>query len=154
MSAGELTRQTIEKLARPLAPPARFARGLRPQAHGWTSRLYRALLVVVIVWDIWLAVDGTDGNTWSEVMRAASARTPVLPWCLSAVVAHLFLWRRKLDGQRADAAATVMWCTAAVLLIVGYAGVDCSGAITELALLGLVMGVLFWPRAPKTDWGW
>ena len=38
------------------------------------------LLAGMLVWDVWLAADGADGNTWSEVTRAAGTRYPVLPW--------------------------------------------------------------------------
>ncbi len=49
-----------------------------------------AIIVILIVWDIFLAVDGIGGNTWSELLRNAGLATPVVPWLGGVVMGHWF----------------------------------------------------------------
>lgn len=49
-----------------------------------------ALIAVLIAWDIVLATDDTEGNTWSELIRIAANATVAVPWLLGLVMGHWF----------------------------------------------------------------
>jgi hypothetical protein len=49
-----------------------------------------AITIVLIVWDIWVAVEPTDGDTISEVVLGWARRTPALPFAVGFLCGHLF----------------------------------------------------------------
>jgi hypothetical protein len=110
----------------------------------------------LVLWDVYLAADGPRGNTWSEVMREASIRNPVLPWLFGAFLAHLFHFR---DGLRPaldqDAARTLMVVLTLGLVGIGFAGLEVPGwVLAALVILGMVAGHLLWPKLRQGEWHW
>ena len=49
-----------------------------------------AVTVVLSIWDIFLAADGADGNTISEVIREVSGSYPVVPFGFGFLMGHWF----------------------------------------------------------------
>lgn len=59
-----------------------------------SRRLTIAILVmtavVLIVWDIYVAVNGVSGDTISEVVLSFAQKHPVIPFVFGVVMGHLF----------------------------------------------------------------
>lgn len=111
----------------------------------------------LIVWDVVLAMDPEDHNTWSERARAAAFRLPVLPWFLGALMAHLFpILPRPVFRREAAAGLMGVLTGLAVLwsLAIGLTPLSLSGpAVWLTALAGMVAAFLFWPMAEPADAG-
>jgi hypothetical protein len=56
------------------------------------------LIVAVLVYDMWVATNGTPGDTISEVVLGASVRYPALPLLVGFVLGHLF-WPQALPSD-------------------------------------------------------
>jgi hypothetical protein len=110
----------------------------------------------LVLWDVYLSLDGTCGNTWSEVMRAASARNPVLPWIFGAFLVHLFHPRDGLEPVvDHDAARTVMVALTLGFVAIGVSGVQLTGwLMSAVACLGMVAGHFLWPKLRQGEWHW
>ena len=63
----------------------RARRGVR--AMSW---LLFWVMVILVLWDVALAMNGEPLDTWSEQTRLAAPRWPVLPWLIGAIIGHLF----------------------------------------------------------------
>lgn len=111
---------------------------------------------ILVVWDVYLALDGTKGNTWSEVLRVASQDNAALPWLFGILVGHLFHGRDDLSPiVHRDAAQTLLILLTLVLGVVSTAGVTLGGwlvAITGAA--GIGAGCLLWPKHRQAMWHW
>lgn len=46
--------------------------------------------VILISWDIYVAVNATPGDTISELALSFAGRHPILPFSLGVIVGHLF----------------------------------------------------------------
>ena len=135
--------------------PARFARkrltGYRP--IWWACW---AIFWILVLWDIYLSIDAVCGNTWSEVMREASLRKPVLPWLLGAFLTHLFHFKDDLQPViDRDAAITVMVILTLGLGALGITGIELAGWCMSLTVvLGMAAGLLLWPKHRLGAWYW
>lgn len=149
-------RESTRAVVRAVGAPARITRGTlegRRRPMWWACW---TVLWALILWDIFLSVDDLRGNTWSEVMREASARHPVLPWLFGAFLVHLFHFR---DGLKPvldhDAARTLMAVLTLGLVGIGIGGVEATGWLLPLLLiLGMVAGHLLWPKLRQGEWHW
>lgn len=141
---------------RTVGAPARVAEkrlsGLRKPI--W--RLCWIVLWALLLWDVYLALDGIDGNTWSEVAREASRVHPFVPWILGASIGHLFHHRDDLPPIiEPSAASTIMFLLTLGILVLGLTGLELLGwQITAIALLGLVVGYGLWPKPRTEKWHW
>lgn len=57
------------------------------------------LAVILIVLDVFLALNGTQGDTYSEIIRDTGYRAPFLPWAVGGVAGHWF-WNGKRYSNR------------------------------------------------------
>ncbi len=48
------------------------------------------LILAFLGYDIYLATDKVDGNTWSEIARKIAGITPVLSWAWGVLAGHFF----------------------------------------------------------------
>lgn len=48
------------------------------------------LIAAFIGYDVYLALDGVRGNTWSELARKFALASPVLPWACGVLCGHFF----------------------------------------------------------------
>ena len=116
----------------------------------------------LILYDIKLADDNLDGNTWSELMRIYGQQQVVLPWLCGVLIGHLFHLndippKGKLNSV--EAYNFIFWLT---VLMVGIGGgayfwkIDFPEIImTIVALVGCAAGYLIWPIERKEDkWTW
>lgn len=119
-------------------------------------RLCWIVLWTLLLWDVYLALDCVEGNTWSEVAREASRAHPFVPWILGASIGHLFHHRDDLPPiVDSNAAATIMVVLTLGIFILGLTGLELSGwQITATALVGLVVGYRLWPRPRTQEWHW
>jgi len=108
-----------------------------------------ALIVSVLIgFDVYLALDGKAGNTWSEIVRDWSGETPIVPWICGVLTGHFFhpeSIAQPLLGQP-NSIALLIWLTVAVA-IVGLVALR-LGVYPEpwLPLLpAFIAGALLWP---------
>jgi hypothetical protein len=66
----------------------------RPVAIGLS-----VLTAVLIIFDIYLALNGVAGDTYSEIIRDAGHRMAFLPWCVGGLIGHWF-WNGKRRSNR------------------------------------------------------
>jgi len=106
------------------------------------------IVVVLIIVDVWLAVDKLPGNTWSELLREASRHTLFVPWSLGVLLGH---WFHPIDGLAALAGGASIWILvglSAVLVGVGLLlrfVVKWEPPAWPWALGGMVVGAILWP---------
>lgn len=50
------------------------------------------IVLIVILWDIWLASDKTEGNTISEIITRLAYKYPLIPFALGMLAGHWF-WK-------------------------------------------------------------
>ena len=114
------------------------------------------VLWVLVIWDIYLAADAIDGNTWSEVTRVASRGVPFLPWFMGAFLAHLFHHKDDLSPiLDRDASQTLMVLLGGALVAWGLAGAELQGwQFPATALGGVVTAYFLWPRHRWGEWHW
>lgn len=119
------------------------------------SRVLFGVVLIMIAWDVVLAMDPEDHNTWSERARAAAFRLPVLPWFLGALMAHLFPVLRAPVFDR-DAASGLMGMLTGVAVVwslaIGLTPLSLSGpAVWITALSGMVAAYLLWPMEEPSE---
>ncbi len=104
-----------------------------------------AVLLALIVWDIFLAVDDIGGNTWSELLRDAGKLTPVVPWLGGLVVGHLFHPGKNADPLiDAPGNALVLLGLTLLFVIIGFFMTVPTWVPVPL---GAVAGAFLWPVA-------
>jgi hypothetical protein len=115
------------------------------------------LLIGLIAWDVYLAADAVPGNTWSEVMRSAGSRYPLLPWLLGVLLGHLFHPRDQPEPLfDRETATTLLTVLTFGLVGLGYASFTLPPWLAgPLTLAGLIAGCWFWPMGRKSEnWQW
>jgi hypothetical protein len=141
-----------------LGAPTRLARTGAAKARWGLWSLCWLIFIVLVAWDVWLALDAVASNTWSEQMRIASGGKPVLPWLFGVILGHLF---HPADGlapvMEKDAALTILSMATVVAFVVGAFGLlSLSETLVALTMLcGVAAGVLLWPKPRATsEWRW
>lgn len=148
-------RNIKKETIRLIGEPARFTQqkmaGRRPI---WIACW--GVLWTLVVWDVYLSLDAIDGNTWSEIMRGASVRNPVFPWLFGAFLTHLFHFQDDLKSIfDQDASTTVMVVLTLVIGAIGIRGVELTDWwVTFVFFLGMVAGLLLWPKLRQAEWYW
>lgn len=109
-----------------------------------------ALIGVIIILDIFLAIDAVSGNTWSEIIRHLAKSTPLIPFVCGVLSGHFF-WPAALKENiplldQPNSIALLIWI-ACITGIVGL-GLTKNGMMFPLwiaFLIGGVGGTLLWP---------
>ena len=124
------------------------------------SWLLFAIIAVLVVWDLFLATNAQDNDTWSEQARLAAPRVPVLPWLLGAMIGHVFPLRRFRPPQfNAEAAGGAMCALTGLMIlwtVLITSGVEIPispPAIWLTAIAGLVASYVLWPMRPPANGG-
>ena len=100
---------------------------------------------VLIVLDIFLATDDIGGNTWSEILRSAAQRTPVVPWLGGLVMGH---WFHPFDEASPAIDPPGNWMVIVMLtLLVALLGFVVSIPPWLPLLPGAFVGASIWPVA-------
>ena len=55
-----------------------------------TAAVLVACVLLLVVFDVWMAANGTPGDTISEVVRSWAARHPVIPFAAGVLMGHFF----------------------------------------------------------------
>lgn len=114
-----------------------------------------ALLIGIVVWDVFLARDGVDGNTISSVLKML-ANCPTIPLFFGIIAGHAF-WPKR--GLRPAQQSTTGYVILIVAVIASYLWYNFSfgpvmsflsnNPIAVFAAVGMPMGHLFWPQYTK-----
>ena len=118
------------------------------KTHKITIGLITAATLGLIGWDIYVATNGTLGDTISAIVLEASKSFLIIPVALGGLMGHLFC-PRKVEVQ-----PTKMWAKMAALIIAVvildiFRSEPLSSSWTAGALFfGIAAGHLLWP-----NWG-
>ena len=116
----------------------------------FTQKFILVLIAVIIVVDLFLAFNDTEGDTISNVIRDwAYRRFFVLSWVWGVLAGHLFLTSVG-PILSPSAAILVLLGLTLVLFLAGFFYTDLVGAPVHVVLLvvGAVAGYLLWPQSP------
>ncbi len=116
----------------------------------FTQKFILVLIAVIIVVDLFLAFNDTEGDTISNVLRNwAYQRFFVLTWVWGVLAGHLFLTSAG-PILSPSAAILVLLGLTFVLLLAGFFYTDLIGVPVQVVLLvvGAVAGYLLWPQSP------
>lgn len=106
-----------------------------------------SLLAALIGVDIYLAADNVKDNTWSEIIRAWSKHTPIIPWICGVLTGHFFhpTEAKAILGQPSSV-ALLIWITA-VVGIFGISFLRFNMPIPAWSVLipAFIAGWLLWP---------
>lgn len=107
-----------------------------------------AIVAFIVGSDIVLAVDGIEGNTYSELLRTLSYRWPVIPAAGGAILGHWFL---NMSTPRPPGGLVMLLGFG---LVITLADVFSSHAVSshthpaQWMLFGLAVGSYFWSLPP------
>jgi len=74
------------------------------------------LIGIIIGFDIYLAIDTIKGNTWSEMIRAFSFKSPFAPWVWGGLGGHFFhQWVPKFPLGNDSNIALLIWLSVLVM---------------------------------------
>jgi hypothetical protein len=100
--------------------------------------------VITIVWDVFLALDKIDGNTWSEVIMVWSYKLPFIPILFGVLSAHFFFNRLEFLKMR----AFPFWVTVVAILITIAIFQTIAIWINLYPFIpfvfGIIVGIIFW----------
>ena len=74
-------------------------------------------LVAIIGFDIYFALDGVAGNTWSEMIRKLGSVLVFIPWAWGGLGGHFFHPNWKPVLQSPNNFAALIWLSVAVSVI-------------------------------------
>jgi hypothetical protein len=117
---------------------------------GQTLSITIGLIIVgvLIIVDIWLAVDRTVGNTWSELLREASRHTLFVPWSLGVLMGHWFHPGDDFAPLVGGASIWILMGLSAVLVALGLVlrfVYKYEPPAWPWVFGGMVVGALLWP---------
>ena len=100
------------------------------------------------VWDLYVALNESLGDTISEVTRDASHTVWTIPFVFGVVTGHLF-WNRKTPGTKN---LKGLWVATGMVALRDMAGVPVIyyGNLILLAV-GFMLGALWWPQTFVTQ---
>jgi hypothetical protein len=137
-----------------------------PKVHSSVRTINRigwALVFLLALYDVRLALDNIDGNTWSELMRSYGQRHLVLPWLCGVLVGHLFHHKdnlKPLGNLDSQSAYTLIFWLSAIFLVISVGMHYLSRSVpdyvmTIVALLGFLAGHFVWPiKREEGKWKW
>jgi hypothetical protein len=138
----------LRRLSRPgHARMERYRRVIRLSA-----RVLFIGIAVMVIWDIILASNEQQNDTWSEQARLAGTRLPFLPWFVGAIVGHVFPLRQ--PRYDTEATGTVMGILTALILVWSVLRQLEAGSIVSppamwlTAICGMLASFLLWPMKP------
>ena len=114
-----------------------------------------AILIGILIWDVFLATDEVDGNTISSVLKMLGT-CPTVPLFFGLVAGHAF-WPTR--GLRPAQQSTIGYTVMIVTLIASYLWYNfafesvmsflCDNPIAVFAVIGMPMGHFLWPQYTK-----
>jgi hypothetical protein len=103
------------------------------------------LLACIIGLDVWLALDSTKGNTWSEIIRTWSRKTLLLPWAWGVLAGHWFHWFDARIMERPGSIVLLLWTTIAIGIVSTIPAINGSySALLATLVMGFLSGAFFW----------
>lgn len=111
------------------------------------------LVGLIVLCDVWLAADGRDGNTWSELMRTYGRTHLILPWLCGTLIGHLFYTRdnpRLWGNLSLQQGSSLIFWFSAIFFLVGIVAFQKklnvpSIFMTLTAFAGIGAGHFLWP---------
>lgn len=117
----------------------------------FTQKFILVLIGLIIVVDLFLVFNQTDGDTISNVIRDwAYRRFFVLTWIWGVLAGHLFLTRAASIFAPPVSILVLLGLTLVLFLVGFFIYKDLVGVPVQLTLLvlGVVAGFLLWPQSP------
>jgi len=107
-----------------------------------------SLLAILIGLDIYLAVDGLKGNTWSEILRMWGSKNALAPWIWCGLAGHYFHWKSTSKPILEPPAniAMLVWLTVLIFIVsmaMTRAGIPIPSWI--IAPVAFIAWGLLWP---------
>lgn len=107
-----------------------------------------SLLVVLIGLDVYLAVDGVKGNTWSEILRSWGQSNGLAAWIWCGLAGHYWHWMEKSKPviKQPGNIALLVWLTILVYIVTTAAtrsGIPIPS--WSIAPIAFVVWALLWP---------
>ena len=118
----------------------------------FTEKFILAILVIIIVVDLYLAFNNIQEDTISEVLQNwAYRRFFVITWAWGVLAGHLFLTRANPLFNSPNPITVLLGLTA-VILLAGLFNTTILAlpAQVVLLILGVIAGYLLWPQGPVT----
>lgn len=105
-----------------------------------------AIVTFLIGFDIYLAADKIDNNTWSEIIRRFALSTTFVSYGCGVLSGHFFHPGTKALFGQPNSIALLIW-TACVVTGIGVAFMTPGREylVTSSFILGFVGGILLWP---------
>lgn len=103
-----------------------------------------SLLGILIGLDVWLAMDKTPDNTWSEILAGWSNKTALVPWIWSGLAGHFFHPNAEPIIKQPGGVVLLIWLTVAVAVVFSSKFGFTVPAWTVL-IPGFIAGALLWP---------
>jgi len=104
------------------------------------------LFLILILLDIWGALDSKPGNTPSELIRWLSRYTAIIPWALGVLLGH---WFHPWDGLDGIFGSASTWVLIGVSVVVLAARIFFRQKplwdAWIWAALGVLAGTFLWP---------
>jgi len=108
-----------------------------------------ALVTAIIGYDIFVAVEPTDDDTISEVIKFASKEFPLIPFAWGILTAHLFS-RRKWDTYEFKDMGNARYITLGAVAagVLGASFLPQLGGVSQWVFMaaGGLAGFLLWPQ--------
>jgi len=114
-----------------------------------TGAILLVTLGVWLVWDVFVASNGLEGDTISEITRDLSHYLYVIPYALCGIMGHFFWNKPTLEEGRPN--RFKLWLVScAVVFGIGFLIPPAHYMNTAFAIAGFCMGALLWPQGPRT----
>jgi hypothetical protein len=125
-----------------------FAGGWATTAAGVTVLLVLtvAFVVAVIAVDVPAAIDRTEGNTFSELLREGGTQTTIFPWAFAVFAGRWFHPVDDFDGLGVAGAVVLMALT--FIVVSGGDVLRRRGSAVPswlVVVAGVLAGALLWP---------
>jgi hypothetical protein len=105
-----------------------------------TSIVAAAIIVILVVVDIYFAIDNIKGNTWSEILRFWGARIKIIPFAWGFLGGHFFhpAWP---SLQQPMGIAVLVWLG----VVVQIASMGINLPMLSYLCAGIMAGIFCWP---------
>lgn len=101
----------------------------------------------LIGYDVWVAVEPTQGDTISEVVNILGDQWPIIPFAWGALTAHLFS-RKKWKDQHITGSSRYAYLglSGVVVLAESWLGFTPDTGAAPWLMAGALIGWIFWPQ--------
>jgi hypothetical protein len=114
-----------------------------------TKGLILTTILSWIVWDIYVAIEPTPGDTESETIRDWAWAHPAFPFAVGAIMGHFF-WNRE-EGRFFSWSPWLLGGLGLAAAVIDVVGLAPTTTPVIPFLVGLPLGALLWPQRPAKE---